>query len=144
MPMIPPDSISALVEYLKNDADVSALAGTKVYGVEIPANQAASMPEYAIVIKPTGGQKSGIMQGVYFQRVDVRTYGKSPKEANDLQRACIQAIEKIEHTIKKNAILYFGNLESNINYLREPSPANWPFTFTVWSIGVNIQSFTNN
>lgn len=85
------DPTAAIVALLAGRASISALAGTDVYGEELPDSPAfiASMPKHAIAVQSTGGIGPG--DDTYLplggQRVDVNFYGATMFDARRLARA---------------------------------------------------------
>ena len=54
-----PDAVAALVAYLRGDAEVAALVVGRVYGAELPPQEAAQMPRKAVVVAASGGGSTG-------------------------------------------------------------------------------------
>ena len=49
------DQVAAIIAILKADTDTATEVGTRVFGDELPRDEADSMPRKCIVIAPTGG-----------------------------------------------------------------------------------------
>lgn len=82
------DIVTAIVDLLKADAGIAGSAGEHVYGGELPADVAATMPRHAIVVQPSGGapyQPAGTLD-LEAQRLDLICYGPTPFEASELRR----------------------------------------------------------
>ena len=77
------DIVNAIVDLLKADAGIAALAGEHVYGGELPPELPALMPRSAIVVQPSGGVPfaPASTADVETQRLDLVCYGATPYEA---------------------------------------------------------------
>jgi len=96
------DPIGAVVMILAGSAAVSDLAGTDIYGGELPAEAVARLPKGMVVVQASGGVS--LTQGSYAehdtQRIDVTCYAKTPREAEMLRKAA----EKILRQIRRQAV----------------------------------------
>ena len=52
--MAPVDPINAVVKLLRDDAEVAARVGTRVFSESVPQEEASSMPRQAIVVRSAG------------------------------------------------------------------------------------------
>jgi hypothetical protein len=136
---ISPSPRAALVAFLAADTDVAGLAGPRVYGAELPGDETANMPRYAVVVQNAGGNGKANYSTQYNARFDVYAYGATPAEADLLQRACIGALEKLNRTVVSGTILYSAISLTGVYPGRTPV-SFWPFAFTTWSIETNYQS----
>ena len=100
------DATAATVQLLKDDATVSGLAGTNIYGSEAPDTDAfnAAMPTYAVVVQPAGG--IGPADGSYLaidgQRLEANCYADTPYNARKLARAVHTALK----AVKRKTVTY--------------------------------------
>lgn len=136
---IAPSPRAALVAYLAADPDVVSLAGSRVYGAELPGDEATAMPRYAVVVQNAGGNGKSNYSTQYNARFDVYAYGSTPAEADQLQRACIGALERMGRAVISGTILYAASSLTGVYPGRTPV-SFWPFAFSVWSIETNYQS----
>jgi hypothetical protein len=136
---IAPSPRAALVAYLAADADVVSLAGARVYGAELPGDDTTAMPQYAVVVQNAGGNGKANYSTQYNARFDIVAYGATPAAADQLQRACIGALEKLNRTVISGTILYSAISLTGVYPGRTPE-SYWPFAFTTWSIETNYQS----
>ncbi len=121
---------SALRLFLLADDDVSELVGARVFAVELPPAEAASMPRQCIVIKPSGGP--AFQPGSYidhaYQTVDVFSYGETPFEADKLRDAVNDALRLLRRNVANTTLIHWvqpaGGWASN----RDPD-ADWPMGF---------------
>jgi len=90
------DPVSAIVAILKADSAVSALAGTRVYGEELPQAEADAMPRKGVVIRSSGGVSPvrGRMRHTG-GRVDAICWAETPYQANLLNRAVFDALKSV-------------------------------------------------
>jgi hypothetical protein len=121
---------SALRVFLLTDTGVNTLVGTRVFAVELPASEAASMPRQCVVIKPSGGP--AFQPGSYidhaFQTLDVFSYGETPFEAEAVRDAVNDALRLLRRGAINTTLIHWvqpaGGWASN----RDPD-ADWPFGF---------------
>jgi len=91
------DVVSALVAYLAADAGVAALVGARVFGIELPAAEAAAMPRKALLLRESGGVSpvdAGYTE-LAGQRLDVFAYGETPYEARRVGRAAYGVLKQL-------------------------------------------------
>jgi hypothetical protein len=138
---IAPDPLEALVSYLAADSDVASLAGSRVYGAELPGEDADDMPQYAVVVQDAGGFGSRSESPQYNARFDVFAYGPDTETAKQLQLACIGALRQIKRKVLNSTILYSAIKETGPFPGRTPEGL-WPFSFSVWSVETNYQEVT--
>lgn len=94
------DYIGALVALLSADASVAALAGARVFGNELPAAEAASMPRHAVVIRPAGGVSPvGGFVEITAERFDAISWGETPYQANRLASAVFAALKRARRQV---------------------------------------------
>lgn len=136
---IAPSPRAALVAYLAADADVASLAGTRIYGAELPVDDASAMPRYAVVVQNAGGNGKANYSTQYNARFDIYAYGATPAQAYDLQLACIGALERMGRAVISGTILYSASSLTGVYPGRTPE-VFWPFAFSTWSIETNYQS----
>ncbi len=124
------DVIAALIAVLKADPQVAALAGTRVFGIELPAGQAASMPRKCLVLQPSGG--TTLTGGSYVehtaQRVDLFAYGETPWEAHRLSRAAAVALKQLRRRVAAQVLLHWVDPAGGYLTGRDPD-ADWPVVF---------------
>ena len=126
--MIPADPIAALIAILMAEPQVAALAGTRVFGIELPRSEAASMPRQAIVLQPSGGPT--LTTGSYLehtaQRVDVFAYGETPYQAHRLGRAA--AFKQFRRRVVGAVLVHSVDPAGGYFTGRDPD-ADWPLVF---------------
>lgn len=132
-----PDPIAALVEYLAADAVVAALVTGRVYGESIPRDQASAMPRAAVLLTPAGGSGLRSFSKFFYQVVDVRTYGATAIEAEQLQLACLDALRGLERSVHQTAVLYRAAMQSGVFPLLD-TEAGWPGRFSTWEVATTL------
>ena len=129
------DVITALVAFLKADAGVAALAATRVFGGELPADQAAAMPRKALVVAASGG--ANLTAGTYVehasQRFDVFAYGKTPFEAERLRRAAGDALKAMRRQVVASTLIHWVEAAGGWSAQRDPDAA-WPAAFQSFQV----------
>ena len=127
------DVINGLITFLKADSPMAALVGTRVFGIELPASEAGSMPRKAVVLKPTPG--STLTDGSYLehtgQRIDAFSYGETPFESERVRRAVFDAFKALQRKVSAAVLIHWCEPAGGFANLRDPD-AGWP---------VNFQSF---
>lgn len=129
------DIVGALVAMLKADAGVAALAGTRVFGGELPADETAAMPRAAIVIAPSGGVS---LTGASFleadtQRVDLVAWGATPLSAAALLAAADEAMRGARRASWANVLIYWVNRAGGYAAARDRD-GQWPFAFRSYQV----------
>lgn len=124
------DIIAALVSVLSADAGVAALVETRVFGGELPATEAASMPRKAIVVQPSGGASltAGSYLGHDTQRVDVFAYGETPFEAERVRRAGFDVLKPLRRRVAASTLIHWVEPAGGYAAARDTN-ARWPRAF---------------
>lgn len=121
------DVIDALVALLKADASVAALAGTRVFGGELPPTETAAMPRSALLVKPTGG--ASLTGSSYAradtQRIDLRGYGATPAEAAAMLQAGANALRTARRKLWAGILVHVINSAGGFSTERDPGTL-WP------------------
>lgn len=106
--MTAPDFTAAVAGYLV--AQVGSLVSGRVFRPELPQTENASMPRACIVIAPAGGYTRFGAATIPLgdPRVDIRCFGETQLEAQNIAREVIQALKSLqratyEHTVLKSA-----------------------------------------
>ena len=129
------DIISALVVMLKADGGITALVGTRVFGVELPGGEAASMPRKAVVLSPSGGVS--LAAGSYInhdtQRVDAFSYGETLFEADKVRRAVFDAFRVRRRGKTGTTLIHW--IESAGGWVSQrDADAAWPRSFQSFQV----------
>lgn len=130
------DPLSALIQYLKADTGIITLAGTpsptRVFGLELPQNQSASMPRKAVVLKFSGGPGKQPHADLSEQRIDIWCYGETAFEAMKLQLAVSQAVDTLRRKAEGTTFLH-GAIQSGglLGPIEDPD-TNWVFCLQSW------------
>jgi hypothetical protein len=125
-----PDPVTALVAYLRANIN----APTLVFGQELPASQADSMPKPVVVCRSAGGPLDRGFLTLGNTRIDVRCYGATPFAAMSLYQET-HALMKygIQRIAVGPTLLHSATLESGPNHLREPD-LDWAFILSSWLV----------
>jgi hypothetical protein len=128
------DPIEALVAFLKADAGVSAIAGTRVFGAELPRSEVDNMPRAAVVVKPAGGGLLGIRDQEYGDiRVDVDCWGATPRDGWMLYLAANAALKQLSHEEWTSVMLRSATPSGRGITARDPD-TDWPVTMSSWQV----------
>ena len=121
------DPIGALVVILLDDAATTARVAARVFGGELPAGEAASMPRQALMIRPSGGVS---MTGDSYvehdtQRIDLFAYGATPGEAAALMDVAALALRRIRRQVAAGTLVHWCQAAGGFSSGREPD-TEWP------------------
>lgn len=121
------DIIGALVTFLKTSSDVTALVGDRVFGIELPGAEAASMPRKAVVLSPSGGVS--LAAGSYMnhdtQRVDAFSFGETLFEADRVRRAVFDAFRVRRRGVTGTTLIHW--IESAGGWVSQrDADEDWP------------------
>lgn len=129
------DLAGALVAFLKADAATAAIAGTRVFAGELPAEEAASMPRAGIVLAPSGGPS--LTGGSYVehdtQRIDLFAYGATPRAAEQLRDTAALALRRLRRTVSAGVLIHWAQPAGGATSARDPD-ATWPRAFQSFQI----------
>ena len=136
-----PDPLLALRALIAADAEVAALAGTRVFAAELPDSEAAQMPRAAAVIAASGGPPDLGYAPLAHRRIDVRTYGKTPLGAMQLHLAVHAVLKNIRRTPSLTVLVHSASLDAGPVAMREPEVgAEWPFVFASYEVFVSEEA----
>lgn len=134
------DWIAALVELLKADAGISAAVGARVFGGELPAEEAASMPRQALVLEPSGGPS---LTGRSFvqhdtSRFDLLAYGATSREAGQLADQAALVLRNMRRGVWANVLIHWVQPAGGSSSGRDAALA-WPRAFRSFQVLHSLQ-----
>ena len=131
------DPVKAIIDVLKANAAITTLVGTRVFGIELPQAEAASMPRKAIVVKPSGGAGFGVGERDYIEhsapRMDVFSYGETPFEAAKVRREVYDVLKQLNRTVINTTLIHWVNPAGGLIHLRD-ADTDWPFVFESFQV----------
>ena len=127
------DHVTAVQEYLKADSDITALVGTRVFGIELPESETDNMPRKAIVIKQSGGDGSRGYLEHSANRMDVFCYGETPYEARKVRREVYDVLKQLDRTVINSTLVHWVNPSGGPLDLRDPD-TQWPVVFESFQV----------
>lgn len=135
------DPVGATRDILAADAGIAALAGDRVFGGELPAGEADSMPRRALVVKPSGGISITGGSGVEHdtQRVDLFAYGATPKQAADLVSLAALVLRRVDRVVAAGTLVHWYQPAGGYSSSREPD-TDWPRAFMSFQIFHALES----
>lgn len=137
-----PDPVAALRSFLLADADVAALAGTRIFGSELPRSEVQAMPRKAALIRKAGaGASVGNASRVRFSapRMDIFCYGETPYEAARLDLAVYEALKQMEPNVQGTCRLHDAVLAGGPIDLREED-TSWALVFRSYQVATAEQA----
>lgn len=130
------DAKGALIAHLKTDTDLSALVGTRIFGDELPRDEADSMPRKAVVISPNGGGFPTFAQGTMplnVQGYDVFCYGETLFQAEAVRRAAFGALRAMIRVTITSVLLHWARPAGGASSGRDPV-TDWPVVWNSWQV----------
>lgn len=131
----PADPTGALIAILNADSRVSALAADHIFGGELPdsENKGTVMPRQTILLADGGGANAlgGGYQPFGDQRVDVRCYGATLRDARTLYGAVLLALKGLRPTVWDGTRIMWCRPAGGPMTFREPG-TEWPCSFSSW------------
>lgn len=132
------DVIPALISFLKADAAVAALVGTRVFGAEVPAGETASQPRKAIILRQGGGTSEDSYLPLGIPRIDLHAHGETPYEARRVRRAAHTALKALQREVitgvtDGDVLLHHLNASGGPVDLRFPE-TDWPVVIESWDV----------
>lgn len=126
---------AGLVAFLKADTATAAQVAARVFGGELPADETASMPRKAIVVKASGGVQLNADSFVETdsQRVDLFAFGKTPAEAGAVMRTAALALRRLRRGVYGGVLIHWANSASASLSGREPV-VEWPRQFQSFQV----------
>ncbi len=133
-----PNPIVAIVTFLKADATLAALVGTKVFGAELPNTETENMPQLCVVVSPAGGSGPGSNSNLSFMslRLDLKCYGTTPLTAWSVYLAVRDALKGLEGSVKDTVLLYDASIEGGPINLRD-ADLEWPLVLGTFNLRVS-------
>ncbi|WP_048648949.1 tail completion protein gp17 [Nitratireductor soli] len=129
------DIITATVTLLKSDAAVTALCADRVFGDELPNDEAAAMPRAAIVVRASGG--TSIAAGSFIQhdtqRLDLVAYGATKFDADALRRAARRVLTALRRRVIGNVLIHWIESAGGFSSGRDRDGA-WPYAFQSFQV----------
>lgn len=131
----PADLEGALVAYLKTDAALAALVGTRIFAGELPAEETKFMARTAIVLRASGGIP--LLGDTYVehdtQRIDAFAFGETPREAARVMRAAFLAFRRLQRSVHAGCLIHWVNSAGGSIAGREPT-TEWPRQFQSFQV----------
>jgi hypothetical protein len=124
------DIVTAIVELLKADAGIAALAGEHVYGGELPPDVPALMPRSAIVVQPSGGVPfaPASTADLEAQRIDLVCYGPTLREAFALRSRGNRVLLDTKRRVIASTLIHWVQWAGGYLTGRDRD-AGWPYAF---------------
>lgn len=126
---------AALIDYLQADATIASMAGSRVFGIELPREEVDSMPRAAVVVVPVGGGFMGVgMASWGDQNYDVRAYGETVTQSWDLARAVQGALKYCLRYTSPRGVLIHSCVEAIRPRSFREQEKDWPVTVSSWRV----------
>lgn len=131
MPEAAADPTAALVALLT----AAGFAAGRVFGGELPADEAPSMPRKALVVASSGGVSltGGSFARHDAQRFDLFGYGATPTEAEQLVADAALFLRQVRRTVAANVLVHWVKPAGGSAGARDPDAA-WPRAFQSFQV----------
>lgn len=102
------DLVASLVALFSEDADFAAASGGRVFGGELPADEAAQMPRRCLVVKASGGVSpfGDSYLRLDAQRVDLSAFGPTVADASALLGLAGELLFPIQRQVSAGVLLH--------------------------------------
>lgn len=131
----PADLEAGLIALLLADAAIAAIVEDRVFGAELPADQARHMPRAAIVVAKSGGPSltGGSFAEHDAQRVDLFAYGGTPWAAEQLRGLAALTFRRARRAVWAGCLIHSINPAGGSANARDPDAA-WPRAFQSFQV----------
>jgi len=133
--------LGAIITMLRAESTISNLVSARVFGEELPAIEAGSMPRQSLVVKHSGGPG----QRDYIQHVEGRfdffSYGETPNDALLLAYAVHDFLGTMKPQVVSQTKLHYAARSSGFISFRDQD-TKWPVVSEAWLILAGEQAAT--
>lgn len=134
------DELTALVEWLSLDDVIREAIDDRIFGHELPDEQASVMPRACVVISNAGGFTEGLPEVLDRSRVDVRCYGATLDEAKALAVQVARRFRELRRFVAANGtVLHPARRSGGFVPLREQI-GGWPLILRSWLVVFDVQA----
>lgn len=128
------DIVAALRAFLLDQSAVTDVSSGRIYGTELPKDDAAPMPRQALVLKPSGGpQPVRGYQELAGQRIDLRAYGATPFDAQEAERVTFEPLNQLVRVVYESVLIHSATPAGGFITGRD-ADTDWPLTVRSWQI----------
>lgn len=134
------DPLGASIAMLKANAGVSAIVGTRVFGIEVPESEIVNWKTQAresVVLMPEGqiGNGPGIDDDLQLQTmiIEARCYGPTMFEAAQLRLAVREAFKSLSRQVFVQTLIHSAKPSGGPTPLRD-ADRDWPFMLESFTI----------
>ena len=118
-------------------ADSGNTLGGRVFGLELPVSEAASMPRKAVVLRLSGGPGSNDYARIGRVRVDVWCYGQNFSQALEVQQLVQDALKHVKHDeqiVSTVGVLIHNCIEAGGPHNFRDPETDWPVIIQSWLV----------
>jgi hypothetical protein len=134
-----PDPLATLRTILGLDTAIVALAATRIFVGELPETEAAAQPRAAVLLQYAGGSPEPGRLAVGRPRVDARSYGRTPLEAQTLSWAVHDALKNLTRRVAAasgsgtRALIHAATPNGGPTLLRD-ADGQWPMVLRTYEL----------
>ena len=129
---------AAVIQILKEADEVKQMVGERVFGTELPDDQAQDMPRPCIVVSAAGGAGSGpgarSRANWVANRLDCKCYGPTPYQSELLHNEVFRVMHKLERTVIDDIAIMDAVVAGGPLPGRDGDANSWPYTLGVYSV----------
>ena len=126
------DTLAAAILLLKADVEVALLVNTRVFGEELPPEEAADMPRAAVLLR-TSSNAAGIggYSRLEVNGIDAYCFGETPAQAEEVRRAVHEAFKQARRAVVEETLLHSFDQIGSPRADRDPD-TQWPYSLSSW------------
>lgn len=126
------DVLAAAILLLKADVEVALLVDTRVYGEEVPPEEASEMPRAAILLRSAQNAAGyGGYARIEVMGIDAYCFGETPAQAEEVRRAVHEAFKQANRVIFEETLLHSFDQIGSTRAQRDPDTL-WPYSLSSW------------
>lgn len=125
------EATDGLVAYLGAIAPLAELVAGRIHGGELPPDAADAMPIACVVVSDSGGLGDAGDLPLDRQRVDVKSYGATPRQAKEVAVTVHAALRALRRQVMGSVFLHSATPSGGFISAREPK-TRWPLTLRTY------------
>jgi len=137
---VPGDEITAILEWLGLDATIAAEFADRLFGHELPDDEAKHMPRTALVVSNAGGFGEGLPDVLDRSRVDVRIYARTLDEAKALAWHVSRRFTELRRFVAANGVVLHPAKRSGGYIPLREQVGGWPLILRSWLLVFDVRA----
>jgi hypothetical protein len=123
------DPRAAVVAYLQEHDHIVAMVDGRIFRPKLPQAEDEYMPRACIIVSGAGGVDlyAGSYLPLSTPRIDIRCYGSTGLEADNVAQACKMAMKRLRAGVWADTKVYWAKISADLNPLVDADTL-WPFS----------------